>query len=118
MKTSLLICLLTIGIHAGCKTQRNTTSLSSVERAELIAESCKAMNAFLHIGLTERDGSNIPKRLWGAAILRLKPLRVTDDRLHIRIVLLESDRFEEGLYVSNPISSYAPHPDEYRIEIR
>ena len=113
MKILLLISLLTIGFLTGCYTTNGASNLSASERAELIAESCKALHALLQIVPSERDGFNIPKRLWGAAILRLKPLRVTNDHLHIRLVLLEKDDFEEGLYVSNPISSHAPEPNEF-----
>lgn len=113
MKTQLLICLLTVGILAGCKSNSNASNLSPAERAGIIEESCKALHSLLQIAPSERDGNNVPKPFWGATIVRLKPLRVTNDRLHIRIVLLETDRYEEGLFVSNPISSYAPLPNEF-----
>ena len=113
MKPFPLILLLAIGIISGCKVRNDALHLSTDERAEIISESCKALSAFVQIEPADRDGNNIPKRLWGVAILRLKPLRVTDDRLHIRIVLRETDRFEEGLFVSNPVSSYLPPPNEF-----
>jgi len=113
MKTFFLICLLTAGTLTGCKTKSDAMHLSAGERAAIIDESCKALHALLQIAPSERDGNQIPKRLWGASIHRLKPLRVTNDRLHIRIVMLETEQLEEGFYVSNPISSYAPYPNEF-----
>ena len=46
----------------------------------------------------------------------MKPIRVRNDRINIAIVLAENAGIEEGLYVSNPISSYAAQVGE-RFEV-
>ncbi len=63
--------------------------------------------------LTKRDGSNIPKELWGAAIRKWNPVRVVSDRVNVKIVLVDSDRSEAGFYVNVPISSYVPSASDF-----
>jgi hypothetical protein len=55
-----------------------------------------------------KKGDEIPATHWGDAITKLKPVAVRNDKLNVAIILLKKDGIEEGLYVSNPISSYAP----------
>jgi hypothetical protein len=51
----------------------------------------------------------------GDAITKLKPIRVRDDRVNVAIVLSEAGGVEEGLYVSVPISSYAPQAGDFAV---
>jgi hypothetical protein len=51
---------------------------------------------------------DIPAARWGDAITKLNPVSVRTDQLNVAIVMAEKDGVEEGLYVSIPISSYAP----------
>ena len=76
----------------------------------------RAANAAIHSYLTsippeQRRGAEIPRRYWGAAIRKLRPIRVYDDRANVAIVLSEDRKKEEGLYVTVPISTYAPGND-------
>jgi hypothetical protein len=50
----------------------------------------------------------IPQAMWDPAIEALRPIRVYTHRLNPVIVLNESGGGEEGIYLTNPISSYAP----------
>ena len=83
-------------------------SLSSKDRAALVTESAKAMSKYLHIDLKDRDGDRIPTKLWSPTMTSLKPLRVVNDRVNLKIVLVESEHFESGFYVRIAISSFAP----------
>ncbi len=87
-------------------------SLTPEARAAVVAEATRALHRSLQTPPQQRPNNEIPKALWGEAITRLKPLRVTNDRINIMIVLHENKDFEEGLYVSNPVSSYAPGLDK------
>jgi hypothetical protein len=56
-------------------------------------------------GLDEYD---IPPKYWSDAIKQLKPIKVYDFRLNVVIVLSIRDGVEEGIFVGNLLSSYAP----------
>ena len=86
--------------------------LSGKERKQIIGAANQAMRRYLHIPLKERQGETIPRRYWGEAIQRLKSRRVRFDRVNVAIVLSENDAYEDGLYVSLPLSSYAPGHDK------
>jgi hypothetical protein len=88
-------------------------SLNKRERAAIIREANQAIHK--HLRTTDpqkRRGQEIARAFWGAAIRRLKPVRVYEDRANVAIVLKENAKAEEGLYVTIPISSYAPGFDE------
>ena len=86
---------------------------SAKERVALLKEAEKAINAFVHIELKERDGEKIPRRLWGATMVSLKPVRVMNDHVNVKIVLADTEQFEAGYYVRIPISSFAPRPENF-----
>ncbi len=46
-------------------------------------------------------------------MLGLKPLKVVFDRVNLKMVFVDTDQQEAGLYVSIPISSYAPSVREF-----
>ena len=50
----------------------------------------------------------IPSKYWTDAIQELKPVKVYNHLLNFAIVLSIRDGVEEGIYISNPISSEAP----------
>jgi hypothetical protein len=50
----------------------------------------------------------IPAQFWSDSIKELNPVRVYDHLLNVAIVLTIQGGEEEGLYITNPISSYAP----------
>jgi hypothetical protein len=85
-------------------------SLDRAAREAIINSACKAVQSAVK-GDT-KTGNEIPRESWGETISKLHPLRVRNDRIHIFIVLKEDATTEEGLYVSNPISSYAPGVDD------
>lgn len=87
--------------------------LSAQQRVAVITEAHKAFTNFVQSDRKERDGDNIPKKFWGDAILNLKPLRVVNDRVNIKIVLANDGRVEAGFYVNLPISSFAPQPESF-----
>ncbi len=99
--------------HAGEPAQ---PVLDRAARERIIA----GANAAVHKHLTGAPNAGneplISKELWGEAISALKPLRVVNDRVNVFIVLKEDATTEEGLYVSNPISSYAPGLDKRFLE--
>jgi len=83
------------------------------ERAAIIREANQAIHKHLRrTDPQDRPGNEIARELWGPAILRLKPVRVYDDRVNVAIVLKENAKVEEGLYVRIPISSYLPVSDQ------
>ena len=78
------------------------------EREAIVAAANRAMHSLLKLDKAKRRGKEIPKKFWGRAIQRLDPVRVLDDRINVLIVLKEDELTMEGLYVTIPISSYAP----------
>ena len=65
----------------------------------------------------ERGEYEIPPDFWPVAIKELKPVKVYDHMLNIVIVLSIRDGREEGIYIHNVISSYAPigtHTDGFQ----
>jgi len=108
--------LLLLGICfwcVSCRPSADVPKLSAGERAALAADASQAERGFLQVELAKRDGSNIPKELWGAAIRKLKPVRVVSDRVNVKIVLIDSDRLEAGFYAVVPISSYVPSASDF-----
>src|SRR5205823_5068753 len=87
--------------------------LTAEQRIAVIKEAHKAFTDFVHSERKEQDGENIPKKFWGDAIRKLKPLRVVNDRVNIKIVLADDGRVEAGFYVNLPISSFAPRPETF-----
>jgi hypothetical protein len=88
------------------------SSLDRAKREAIIAAANQAVQKHMKGDQQERKGTEIEKEFWGEAIARLKPLRVRDDRVNVIIILKEDETTEECLYVSNPISSYAPGTDK------
>jgi hypothetical protein len=95
--------------HAG---EPLSPSLDRGKREAIIAAATQAIQKHMKGNQQERKGTEISKDLWGEAIADLKPLRVRDDKVNVFIVLKEDESAEEGLYVSIPISSYAPGTDK------
>lgn len=87
-------------------------SLTKATREAVIAAANQAIHQHMKSGQAAEGRAEIAKAFWGEAIERLKPLRVRDDRVNVFIVLAEDAAAEEGLYVSIPISSYAPGLDD------
>ena len=89
-----------------------------VDRDAIIAAANGAIHKYMKMGEQGRKSNEIPKKFWGDAIARLNPIRVLNDRLNVFIVLKEMELTVEGLYVSIPISSYAPGHDERFLQFR
>jgi hypothetical protein len=87
-------------------------ALDRAAREALIAAANQAVRQHMQSAPQERHGVEIAKAFWGPPIASLKPLRVRDDLCNVFIVLTEDATTETGLYVSNPISSYAPGHDQ------
>jgi hypothetical protein len=83
--------------------------LDSQERAVIIETARKTLTRHFTADTNANRSDNIDAKHWGNDIAKLKPVRVRNDRANIAIVLSEKDGVEEGFYVSNPISSYAPN---------
>jgi hypothetical protein len=88
-------------------------SLDRAAREGIVAAAIRGRDENLRAASENGPG----KELWGEAIARLKPLRVRDDRVNTFIVLKEDETTEEGLYVFNPLSSYAPGMDKQRFVV-
>ena len=102
------LCLLVASVAGGTAQDRQDPTPSKAEREAIVAAANQAIRTYLKGDPKLRRGDEIPRESWGEAILRLKPLRVRNDRVNVAIVLRDEDGVEEGLYVSIPISSYAP----------
>lgn len=74
----------------------------------IVAAANLALRTHLKADKKRKTPDDIPAASWGDAIAALKPIRVRNDRANVAIVLSETDGLERGLYVSVPISSYAP----------
>ena len=96
-----------------CRPAADIPKLSAGERVALVADAYQAERGFLQVELEKRDGSNVSKGLWGAAIRKLNPVRVVSDRANVKIVVVDSEHVEEGFYVSTPISSYLPAATDF-----
>lgn len=103
MNAILILCLSTI---AGADP---VPKLDAQERAAVIETAKKALARHFRSGTSPNKSDTIDEKHWGNDIAKLKPIRVRNDRANIAIVLSEKDGVEEGFYVSNPISSYAPN---------
>lgn len=102
------LCFLIAWVAGASEENRKMPAPDKSEREAIIVAANQAIRTYLKGDPERRRGDEIPKESWGEAILRLKPLRVRDDRVNVAIVLREEGAVEEGLYVSIPISSYAP----------
>jgi hypothetical protein len=87
-------------------------NLSQKERVAIVEEAGRAVQRYFRTDPKERKGDEIPKEFWGEALTKLKPVRVMHDRVNVAIVLQDSDKIEQGLYVSPAISSYLPNYDK------
>jgi len=99
---------LVASVAGGSAQDRKFPTPGESEREAIVAAANQAIRTHLKGDPKLRRGDEIPEESWGEAILRLKPLRVRNDRVNVAIVLRDEDGVEEGLYVSIPISSYAP----------
>ena len=113
MKTSTAVTLViafttSLLSHAG---EPPRPSLDRAAREAIITAANQAVQKHMKSAQEAQKRTEIAKESWGDSIARLKPLRVRDDRVNIFIVLKEDETAEEGLYVSYPISSYAPGMD-------
>ncbi|MEO7299676.1 MAG: hypothetical protein ABI042_14000 [Verrucomicrobiota bacterium] len=85
--------------------------LTAKQRADLVTESHQAYRQL--VTKENHASTNIPPEFWGPTIKSLKPLRVINDRVNIKIVLAERDGIEAGFYVNLPISSFHPEEKSY-----
>jgi hypothetical protein len=81
-------------------------------RSNIIQEAQQSYSRHVRVPAKERT-TDIPARTWGPTIASLKPVRLIDDRVNIRVVLFDGDGMEAGLFIQQPISSYAPDPDDF-----
>ncbi len=87
--------------------------LTKQQRSAIVQAAQRAFTDFVRTPPEERKSDSIPESLWGDAIRALKPLRVVNDRVNIKLVLHESEGIESGLYVNLTISSYAPQAKDF-----
>ena len=87
-------------------------SISSKTRASLTKDAQATFSRFVR-GDPSKRGDTIPASMWGDTIKQLKPLRVINDRVNIKIVTAETEDIEAGFYVNLPISSYAPQQSDF-----
>ncbi len=92
--------------------ERARPSLDRVARERIVAGANQAIHKHFTGGTNAGNEKLIAKEIWGEAISALKPVRVLNDKVNVFIVLKEDATTEEGLYVSIPISSYAPGMDK------
>lgn len=85
--------------------------LTAKQRVALITEAHQAFRQLVQ--KQNVQSNNIPQEFWGPTIASLKPLRLMNDRVNIKIVLAEQGGVEAGFYVNLPISSFAPPPEHF-----
>ncbi len=102
------LCLHVASVAGETAEDRQKPPQTKSERGAIITAANQAIQTCLKGDPKHRRRDEIPRESWGEAILRLTPLRVRNDRVNVAIVLRDVDGDEEGLYVSIPISSYAP----------
>ena len=102
------LCFHVASVAGGTAQDRQESTPTKAEREAIVAAANQAIRTHLKGDPKLRRGNEVPEESWGEAILRLKPLRVRNDRVNVAIVLRDEDGVEEGLYVSIPISSFAP----------
>jgi hypothetical protein len=90
-------------------------ALTQAEQEAVVEAANRAIARHLKGEKDKAAPNDVPAALWGDAITRLKPIRVRDDRVNVAIVLSEAGGVEEGLYVSVPISSYAPQAADFAV---
>ncbi len=90
--------------------RKKLPELTEAQRIALVKEANQAFSA--HVRGDPKNRSNeISRDHWGPAITALKPLRVIDDLVNIKIVLVTELTIEGGFYINLPISSYAGYSD-------
>ena len=94
-------------VYAAAPGASASALLSRSGREAIVEAATTAVRESVQIDVHKRGGYGIPRRFWGQAIQKLRPLRVVNDRMNVMIVLTEDGRDEKGLYVTNLISSYA-----------
>lgn len=98
--------------------KKNVPQLDQAQREAIVKEATQAFSKHVKGERKKEMPDEIDKAHWGEAIAKLKPISVRNDRVNIAIVLSEKDGVEEGLYVSNPISSYVPNGDRFEVMTR
>jgi hypothetical protein len=102
----------TVSTRTNSTEKASGADLSQKERVAIVEEAGRAVQRYFRTDPKERKGDEIPKEFWGEAITKLKPVRVMHDRVNVAITLQDSDKIEQGLYVSLAISSYSPNHDK------
>jgi len=108
MLTPLMVSLsLALATQTDAATKEVVPAFDAGQRKAIVAAANEAIK--LHLRSPRPAGvADIPPALWGEAIAALMPRRVYSDHINVAIVLADDGKIEEGLYVSIPISSYAP----------
>ena len=75
--------------------------------SKLVQAAIDTQSAFNRTGLNRTTGHLIPRECWASDIRRLNPRRIYTHYLNTVVVLAEKSDLEQGLYLYNPISSYA-----------
>ena len=115
MKPSVIVTAATLALAftaslLSCAKEPPGLAFDRTAREAIIESACRAVRS--EVKRDPGTGDEVSKELWGGMISKLHPLRVRNDRMNVFIVLKEDATTEEGLYVSNPISSYAPGVDD------
>jgi hypothetical protein len=87
-------------------------ALNTRQRMDIAQAASKTLNRHARADVKARS-DNIPAALWDKKLAELKPLRIVNDRVNVRIVLFEEGGIEAGFYVNLPISSYLPNPEDF-----
>ncbi|MBE0541234.1 MAG: protein kinase [Verrucomicrobia bacterium] len=93
--------------------QSSTLDLTASQRIAIVEEAHRAFRRLADTPQNQRLNDDISEKFWGETIRSLKPVRVVNDRVNIKIVLHESGGIESGFYVNLPVSSYAPQTEEF-----
>jgi hypothetical protein len=97
-----IICIIATCFLACNNQQHIVEPVNDLDHQAIIDASIKLIRSWNQFPNIENQS-----QFWPQPIAALKPVRIYNDSYNLAIVLHEDDGGESGLYVSNPISSYA-----------
>ena len=89
------------------------SEITKAQRVAIVQEAHRAFRGLADMPHNQRANDDVPEKFWGETIHSLKPVRVVNDRMNIKIVLHESGVIESGFYVTLPHSSFAPQAGDF-----
>lgn len=73
----------------------------------------KTLRAAMQQEAAKAPEAEIPVSCWSDVVKAMKPVRVVNDRVNVKLVLKDDGQFESGFYVIMGISSYRPERGDF-----